>query len=76
MKIEVICIGKTAFSYLDEGIELYQKRLKHYLPFEWTVLPDLKKTKQWSEEQIKIAEGEILLKKIPNDAIIALLDAK
>ncbi len=76
MKIEVICIGKTAFTYLDEGITLYKKRLKHYLPFDWTVLPDLKKTKQWSKEQIKIAEGEILLKKIPNDAVVALLDVK
>ncbi len=76
MKIEVICIGKTTFTYLNEGIALYQKRVKHYLPFDWTILPDLKKSKQWSEEQIKIAESEILLKKIPDDGIVILLDVK
>ncbi len=76
MKIQVICIGKTSFDYLDEGIQLYENRLKHYIPFEWTVLPDLKKVKNLSTEQLKNAEGEVLLKKIPNDAIVALLDVK
>ncbi len=76
MKIQVICIGKTSFGYLDEGIKTYTNRLKHYVPFEWTVLPDLKKVKNLSKEQIKIVECEILLKKIPNDAIVVLLDVK
>ncbi len=76
MKIQVICVGKTSFSYLDEGIQLYENRLKHYIPFEWIVLPDIKKGKNWSTEQIKTAEGEVLLKKIPNDAIVTLLDVK
>lgn len=76
MKIQVISIGKTSFNYLDEGIQLYENRLKHYIPFEWIVLPDIKKGKHWSKEEIKTAEGEFLLKKIPNDAIITLLDVK
>ncbi len=76
MKIQVICVGKTSFSYLDEGIKLYENRLKHYIPFEWIVLPDIKKGKNWNTEQIKIAEGELLLKKIPYDATVALLDVK
>ncbi|PID95730.1 MAG: 23S rRNA (pseudouridine(1915)-N(3))-methyltransferase RlmH [Bacteroidetes bacterium] len=76
MKIQIICIGKTSFNYLDEGIELYLKRLGHYVPLSWTVLPDLKKSKHWETEQIKTEEGKILLKKIPNDAIVTLLDVR
>ena len=42
MKIELWVIGKTAFKYLDEGITVYEKRLKHYVNFELVVLPDVK----------------------------------
>lgn len=76
MKIQVISIGKTAFNYLNEGIGLYEGRLKHYVPFEWTVLPDIKKAKNWTNEQLKVAEGQRFLKTIPKDAIVVLLDVK
>ena len=33
MKITLIQVGKTAQSYLVEGINDYQKRLKHYCNF-------------------------------------------
>lgn len=76
MKLQLICIGKTTFDYLNEGILLYEKRLKHYLPFEWIELPDLKKNKNRDRQQIKFNEGENLLKVIPTDAIVVLLDVK
>ncbi|PVX52368.1 23S rRNA (pseudouridine1915-N3)-methyltransferase [Balneicella halophila] len=76
MKVQIICIGKTAFSYLDEGIDLYEKRLKHYLPFEWIIVPEIKKAKNWSADQIKQAEGQALVKIIPSDSVITLLDVK
>lgn len=76
MKIQVICIGKTAFEYIEEGISIYRKRLQHYIPFEWVVLPDIKKGKNWHTNQIQTAEGERLLKSIPKDAIVVLLDVK
>lgn len=76
MKIQVISIGKTSFEYIKEGINLYEKRLQHYLPFEWIVLPDIKKGKKQTVEQIKTAEGESLLKSIPANTTIVLLDVK
>lgn len=76
MKGQVICIGKTAFSYIDEGIDMYAKRLQHYLPFEWLVLPEIKKSKNWTQNQIKEMEGQVLLKAIPSDATVVLLDVK
>ncbi len=74
MKIELWVIGKTSFGYLKEGIELYQKRLKHYTKFELLVIPDLKNRKKLNEEQIKTKEGEILLKKLQNSDFLILLD--
>ncbi|MGB1242986.1 MAG: 23S rRNA (pseudouridine(1915)-N(3))-methyltransferase RlmH, partial [Chitinophagales bacterium] len=34
MKISFLLIGKTQIKYLQEGIAVYQKRLKHYHSFE------------------------------------------
>ncbi len=76
MKIQVISVGKTSFDYLKEGIELYEKRLQHYVPFEWIVVPDIKKGKNWTPAQIQNAEGQSLLKYITTDTIVVLLDVK
>ena len=61
MKITLLLVGKTTDSRLISLIEDYRKRLLHYVPFEMVVLPDLKNTKSMSEEQIKTAEGEVIL---------------
>ncbi len=42
MRITLILTGKTKEHYLQEGIEEYVKRLKHYIPFSVVVLPDPK----------------------------------
>lgn len=73
MKLELWFVGKTSFSYLEEGISIYEKRLKHYVPFKIEVLPDLKNTKNLSSKQIKEKEGDTILKKLQaNDHLIVL----
>ena len=74
MKIEVWCIGKTAFGYLDEGIDIYAKRLRHYTNFDWVVLPDIKNAKSLTIDQLKTAEGAIILSKLGKDEQLILLD--
>lgn len=76
MKITLISVGKTEESYLKEGIEIYEKRLKHYLSFEQIVIPSLKNTKNMDEEQQKEKEGELILKHINNTDRCILLDEK
>ena len=75
MKIELWVIGKTTFSYLEEGIALYEKRLKHYVHFDLVVLPDIKNP-PLSIEALKIKEGELLLNKLSKDDYLILLDEK
>ncbi len=73
MKIQLVMIGKTDESYLTQGIEKYLQRLKHYIPFEMTTIPDLKKTKNLSEEQQKKMEGEQIIAQLqPGDQLILL----
>ncbi len=76
MKIELWFIGKTAFSYLDEGMSLYEKRLSHYLPFQSVVLPDVKNDKNFSTEQLKQKEGEAVLSRLKSDDLLVLLDER
>ena len=76
MKLELWLQGATAFDYLKTGIELYEKRIKHMIPFELNVLSDIKNAKTMSEEILKIKEGENQLKKIENTDFLILLDEK
>lgn len=74
MKITLLVVGKTTDSRLISLIEDYRKRLIHYVPFELVVLPDLKNTKSLSEEQIKTAEGEAILRFVTPSMDVILLD--
>ncbi|WP_298420271.1 23S rRNA (pseudouridine(1915)-N(3))-methyltransferase RlmH [uncultured Kordia sp.] len=73
MNIKVLAIGRTDDKQLQQLIELYVKRLSHYVKFELDIIPDLKNTKSLSEAQQKEKEGELILKKLsPTDALILL----
>lgn len=76
MKILVLAIGKTDEQWVQEALLKYSRRLQHYLPFEFEVIPDLKNTKNLSEAQQKEKEGSLILKKLnPTDKVV-LLDEK
>ncbi len=73
MKIEIWCQGATAFSYIQEGIDIYHKRIQHYLPIDFVILNDIKNAKSLDETTIKEKEAELQLKKLlPNDILILL----
>ncbi|WP_419211793.1 23S rRNA (pseudouridine(1915)-N(3))-methyltransferase RlmH [Maribacter sp. X9] len=76
MTIKLLAIGKTDSSQLQELIELYQKRLKHYINFEIELISDLKKTKNLSEEQQKEKEGELIIKRLGPTDVLVLFDEK
>ncbi len=76
MKIDFWAVGKTAFSYLDEGCAIYDKRLRHYTVFEQSIIPDIKNAKNLTQEQIKEQEGELILQKLQKDDFLVLLDER
>ena len=74
MKITLLLTGKTADNRLASLIEDYQQRLKHYVSFDLVVIPDIKNAKSLSEEQIKTAEGEAMLRFFSPSMDVILLD--
>ncbi|MBU2902436.1 23S rRNA (pseudouridine(1915)-N(3))-methyltransferase RlmH [Maribacter dokdonensis] len=76
MTIKLLAIGKTDSGQLQELIEVYEKRLQHYVNFEIDIIPDLKKTKNLSEDQQKEKEGELILKKLAPTDVLVLFDEK
>ncbi|MDR6301082.1 23S rRNA (pseudouridine(1915)-N(3))-methyltransferase RlmH [Mesonia maritima] len=74
MTIKLLAVGKTDDPKLKELTNQYVKRLKHYCKFEFEVIPDIKKSKNLDENQQKIKEGELILKKITPADILVLLD--
>lgn len=74
MKVTLLCVGKTDEAFIKMGIEKYEKRLAHYVPFTLTVIPDIKNTKNLSQRQQKNREGELILKQLNNSDKIILLD--
>ncbi|MBR5074277.1 MAG: 23S rRNA (pseudouridine(1915)-N(3))-methyltransferase RlmH [Bacteroidales bacterium] len=64
MKIKLICVGKTDFSFVEEGMKLYCSRLKHYCKFSEVYIPALKGASSLSKDQIKEKEGELILREI------------
>lgn len=76
MKIVLMMTGRTRSNWLSEGIEVYMKRLRHYIPIEIMVLPDIKTTKGMTQEKQKELEGEAMLKRFGGGDHVILLDER
>lgn len=73
MKTELILVGKTVNKHFVAGIKDYVERIGHYMPFNITVIPELKNTKSLSEGQQKEREGEMILKLVqPSDTVVLM----
>ena len=74
MKITLLTLGKTSDARLSALIDEYQQRLKHYVPFEFVVVPDIKNAKSLTQDQLKVAEGEAILARLTPSMDVLLLD--
>ena len=73
MKTILILVGKTTDKHFQAGISDYVERIGHYMPFDIVTIPELKNTKNLSEEQQKTMEGELILKQLqPSDTLLLL----
>ena len=73
MKITLLTVGKTDKDWVKQGMEIYVSRLKHYIPFSVVEIPELKNVSALTKDQIKVREGELILKNIkPADDLILL----
>ena len=76
MKTTLILVGKTTDKHITACIDDYLGRIKHYMPFDVQVIPDLKNTKNMSTALQKEREGEQMLKMLQNGDHVVLLDER
>jgi 23S rRNA (pseudouridine1915-N3)-methyltransferase len=76
MKIQLLVVGKTGQDFVETGLNEFNSRLKHYIPFEMEVVPDIKNVRNLSFEQQKEKEGENLLKSLQTGDYVVLLDER
>ena len=74
MRVTLLLVGKTVNKHFVELIDEYAGRVKHYIGFDITVIPELKNTKNLSTDQQKQQEGELILKQIRTADHVVLLD--
>ena len=74
MNIRLIVVGKTNANYLKTGESNYEDRLKHYCKFEELIIPPIKNGGKLLNKDLKIREGQLVLKNIDSIDHIILLD--
>lgn len=76
MKIKLLTVGKTTNPHLIKLQDEYQNRLKYYIPFDLTVIPELKNTKNLSVDEQQEKEADLILKQLEINDEVILLDEK
>jgi 23S rRNA (pseudouridine1915-N3)-methyltransferase len=76
MKVTIILTGKTEEAYLEQGIQKYSDRLKHFMKLEWRILPPVKHAASLSSEELKKREGELFLSQLSPSDFSIVLDEK
>lgn len=76
MKIMLLAVGKTSTDYIQRGIDMFLKRVNHYLPVELSIIPDLKSTKGLTGDSQKVREGKSILGALTPCDVVILLDER
>lgn len=74
MKVTLLQIDKTTENYLNEGIAVYQKRLKNYSVFEIVTINVPKAVRMRPEAEQKSEEAKLILKQLKENDFLVLLD--
>lgn len=70
MPIKIVAIGKKHESWVAEGIERYQKRLKRPFNIEWVILPH----SSLEGARARVEESERILSRLNTNDFVMLLD--
>jgi 23S rRNA (pseudouridine1915-N3)-methyltransferase len=76
MKITFLWTGKTTESWLQEGIDVYVKRLKHYVSLSIEIIPVPKNLPKQDVEKQKEIEGDAILSRVTPSDEVFLLDER
>jgi 23S rRNA (pseudouridine1915-N3)-methyltransferase len=74
MKIYFYSVGKSHDSNLNKAIEEFTKRITNYYPVEWQIIAPPKNAGVMGIDDLKKAEGSLILQKLSKDDYLVLLD--
>ena len=74
MNVTLLMIGNTTESYVKSGLDLFVKRLDHYIRFKELIISDLKDRKNLNPALIKEKEAVLILEKLMQADYTILLD--
>jgi 23S rRNA (pseudouridine1915-N3)-methyltransferase len=75
MKIILASFGKPHEAYIKAGVEDFTKRIGHYYPVEWMILPS-PKTQSATEAVYKQKEADVFLNRFGKDDYLVCLDER
>lgn len=76
MKLQFWSVGKPHEPYVKDGVEIFTKRITHYYPAEWNIIPVPKNTATLGEMDVKKKEGETILNFLQKEDYLVLLDER
>src|SRR3989344_2817941 len=74
MKIEVIVVGKNKFSFIQEAISEYEKKLRQYATLSFVEIKEESIGKDL--ERVKKIEGERIIEKLKDGYIKIAMDVR
>jgi 23S rRNA (pseudouridine1915-N3)-methyltransferase len=76
MKLSFWSIGKAHERYIKEGVEEFTKRITHYYPVDWNIIPTPKNAGMLSEMDLRKKEGETILNWLKKDDYLVALEER
>ena len=76
MKTVLLMVGSTQDKHFQCLIEEYVSRVRHYIPFELSVIPQLRDSRNLSPQEQKEREGMLILKTLQPGDCLVLLDER
>lgn len=76
MRLSIVCVGGKMPAWVEEGVNEYQKRLPRELKLQWREIPLARRGRDSKPDQLRQAEGEQILKAIPDSDRVIALDVK
>jgi 23S rRNA (pseudouridine1915-N3)-methyltransferase len=72
--LHLVYVGKTAFPEMDQAIQRYLDRLRHYVSFDVDLIKAEKVGDKGQDERVREREGEKILKLVGGQDIFIALD--
>ena len=76
MNIEIWSLGKENDAYIEEGIQYFFKKIRHYHPIELILLQTQRKTATTDPERTKMQEEELILRKLQPHHYLVLMEER